>query len=115
MITPKNPGQVKPIDETSPSPGDEASAGQGAFPPLENRVFVYKYDGSKQCGAGQPISVKTMAKELKGMQVFSQENKPDGLMHIQVCGAATGRANVYEIKAEDLAKAQAKGFQEWKF
>jgi hypothetical protein len=102
-----------PVETAAAKP--EEKPGQGSFPPVEKRVFVYKYDGSKQCGAAAGVSPEVMAKELQGIKVFSKENKMDGLMHIQVCGAATGKANVFEIKAEDLAKAQAKGFQEWKF
>lgn len=80
-----------------------------------DRIKVYKYDGSKQCGMGQAISVEEMQKELRGIQVYSAENKPDGLMHIQMCGANTGIANVYEIDKKDLAEAKKRGFKEWTF
>ena len=93
----------------------ETQTKNGDFPPLEKRVFVFKYDGSKQCGVGKAIPLKVMAKQLKGIKIFSKENKMDGLMHSQVCGAATGRANVYEISKDDLEKAQAKGFEEWTY
>ncbi len=80
-----------------------------------DRIMVYKYDGSLQCGAGKAISVEAMQKELSGIQVFSAVKKPDGLMHIQVCGSITGQSNVYEIAAKDLKKAEAKGFKKWDF
>lgn len=81
----------------------------------EARTFVYKYDGSKQCGEGKPIDLKVMAKELKGIKIYSMERKPDGLMHIQVCGAPTGYANVYEIDKSNLEAAKKMGFKEWNF
>ncbi len=80
-----------------------------------DRVLVYKYDGSLQCGAGKAIPLDVMAKELNGIKIFSMVKKPDGLMHIQVCGSNTGMANVYEIPAKDLKRAEAKGFKKWEF
>lgn len=74
-------------------------------------VFVFKADGSQQCGMGKAISVQDMEKELKGIRVFSREKKPDGLMHIQVCGSPTGIINVYEISVNDLSKAVELGFK----
>ena len=79
------------------------------------RTFVYKYDGSQQCGLKKGIPVAEMAKSLKSIKVFSQENRSDGLMHIQVCGAPTGRANVYEIYTKDLIKAESFGFKKWTY
>lgn len=79
------------------------------------KVRVYKPDGSLQCEMGKKTSVETMEKELKGIQVFSRSNRNDGLMRIQVCGAPTGNANVYEISRNDLEKALKKGFKEWTF
>ena len=77
------------------------------------RIKVYKYDGSKQCGMGKAISIDDMKKDLGNIPVHSSENKPDGLMHIQMCGAPTGRANVYEIDQIHKVDAIAKGFKEW--
>lgn len=94
-----------PATETS-KPTDDSRAG---------RVFVYKYDGSLQCKMGKALSVEAMAKELNGIQIFSSLKKPDGLMHIQVCGSITGMANVYEISAQNLKKAEALGFKKWAF
>lgn len=96
--------------EAAPEPASKAAADHGA-----GRVLVYKYDGSLQCGAGKPVPLDAMAKELSGIQIFSSVKKPDGLMHIQVCGSITGMANVYEIAAQDLKKAEAKGFKKWSF
>lgn len=74
-------------------------------------VFVYKPDGSKQCAQDDGVSVGVMAKELDGIVIRSMVNKPDGMMHMMVCGGATGKVNVYEIAEKDLAFAQKKGFK----
>lgn len=80
---------------------------------LTNRVFIYKADGTLQCGQGQKISTDAMKKELDGIEVFSSDNKHDGMMRIQVCGAPTGNSNVYEIDQKDLEKALKLGFKKW--
>jgi hypothetical protein len=77
-------------------------------------VFVYKTDGSKQCGMGETISLEAMAEELKGIKIISQSKKSDGKMYAMVCGGPTGKINVYEILATDLAKASSAGFKEYK-
>ena len=79
------------------------------------KIFVYKYDGSKQCEPGGGVDVKTMSQELSSLKVFSMAKKRDGQIRIQVCGALTGMANVYEIAASDLSKAEALGFKKWSF
>ena len=101
------PGSATPVEA-----GDQAAA--VASKPTD-RVFVYKYDGSLQCGMGKPIALDVMAKELAGVPVLSSVKKRDGLMHIQVCGSITGMANVYEISNKNLKQAEAKGFKKWSF
>lgn len=81
----------------------------------KKRTFVFKYDGTKQCGMGKKVSLSKMAKQLEGIQVYSSKEKTDGLMRIQVCGAPTGHANVFEISVKDLAEAQKRGFNPWRF
>jgi hypothetical protein len=108
-VIPPYPGQ-KEEPSTSVKKG-----GAAVVPAVERRVLVYKYDGSLQCGMGKGKSVKEMAKELEGIKIFSAVKKPDGLMHIQVCGSNTGMTNVYEILASDLPEAERKGFKLWKF
>lgn len=103
------PATAAPV-EAPPEPPNKAAANNNP-----GRVLVYKYDGSLQCGKGKAQTVEAMAKELAGIQIFSSLKKPDGMMHIQVCGSITGMANVYEIAAKDLPKAEAKGFQRWSF
>ena len=80
---------------------------------LTSRVFVYKTDGSLQCGQGSKVDLNVMQRELGGIQVLSSENKHDGMMRIQVCGAPTGYANVYEIDVKDLEAALKAGFKKW--
>lgn len=78
----------------------------------DKHVFVYKDDGSRQCAMGKPIAVEVMEQQLKGIQVFSRRADHDHLMHMQMCGATTGKINVYEISAADLAKAKKLGFKQ---
>ena len=80
---------------------------------LSKRVFIYKPDGSLQCGMGSKIELGEMKKELGEITVFSSENKHDGMMRIQVCGQPTGLSNVYEIDQGDLEKAFKQGFKKW--
>lgn len=78
----------------------------------ESRVRVYKPDGTKQCSDAKAISLDDMAKELKDIKVYAQENKAlsDTAM-IMLCGADTGRVNIYEISEGDLNRALALGFK----
>lgn len=79
----------------------------------EASVLVYKPDGSLQCGMGKAISLEEMEKQLSGIRVSSRDKRPDGLMHIQVCGSPTGMINVYEIPASSLKEAEARGFKKF--
>lgn len=87
----------------------------GANKVNSDRVLVYKYDGSLQCGMGKAVSLDQMAKELSGIPIHSSIKKMDGLMHIQVCGSITGMANVFEIPTTNLKQAEGKGFKKWSF
>lgn len=82
---------------------------------LPQKIRVFKYDGTKQCGQGKQIAIAEMQKELDGIQVFSSNTKNDGQMRIQMCGAPTGSAHVFEIKKDDLERAKKAGFKEWIF
>jgi hypothetical protein len=79
-----------------------------------NAVRVFKYDGSKQCEGGG-VSVDDMAKELAALKVLSKAKLNDGMMRTQVCGNATGMANVFEIPLEQLSEAERLGFRVWRF
>ncbi len=75
-------------------------------------VEVYRYDGSLQCERGKEIALAEMAKELTaaGIEVLASRKGADGLLHIAMCGASTGRLNVFTIPADSLEKAQEQGF-----
>ena len=74
-------------------------------------IKVSKSDGSLQCGMRAGMSLEDMAqKELPGVKILSSEKLNDGLMRIQSCGAETGMLNVYQIRHQDLRKAQKAGF-----
>lgn len=81
----------------------------------KTKLWIYKYDGSLQCGQGKAISLAEMQKSLATIKVFNSESKVDNLMHVQACGTPTGRANVYEIDISQLEEAKKKGFKEWTF
>lgn len=77
-------------------------------PAAGNSAYVYKYDGSVQCGGIEPVPLEIMAKTLTdaGVKILSQHKGNDGLMHQFVCGAVTGAINIYEIDSADLQKAR---------
>ncbi|MFS4459953.1 hypothetical protein [Bdellovibrio sp. HCB2-146] len=96
--------------------GAEAAVAAGAdSSSSQDRVRVYKPDGSLQCGQGRAIPLNEMEKDLKGIKTYSSINKNDGMMRIQVCGSPTGNCNIYEIDRKDLAAALKAGFKEWTF
>lgn len=102
--------QAVPAGQTSPAAEggamNELKAGEG-------RIFVYKPDGSLQCGMAKGESPQEMEKLLEGIKVYSRENRADGKMHIQVCGSPTGRVNIYEIPATSLKDAEKRGFKKF--
>lgn len=111
-------GHCRRVDKTIPpivTPEDLDKKAMDSSKSEMKTVFVYKYDGSLQCGQGRKIPLKEMAGQLEGIKVFSMQNKSDGQMHIQVCGSTTGYANVFEIPADSLDQAKAKGFLLWEF
>ena len=112
-------GHCRKVDKSlppvvTPEQMDQKAEGKDG-PKKEKRIFVYKYDGSLQCGQGRKVPLKEMAGQLEGIRIHSMENKGDGLMHIQVCGSTTGYANVYEIAEKDRSIAVDAGFKIWEF
>ncbi len=75
-------------------------------------VYIFKPDGTLQCGQGQEITTVEMAKELEGITIRSQNKREDGRLHVMMCGASSGKINVFEIAEKDLELAKKKGFQE---
>lgn len=109
-------------DQIPPHPNSEAvfshqqkELAQTKKNQARQRILVYKYDGSRQCGQGTTVPLEAMAKDLQPISIFSKTKKNDGLVRIQMCGAPTGRANVYEISQKDLPKAKALGFKVWNY
>ncbi len=74
-------------------------------------IFVFKPEGSKQCQPTTGIPIDKAAEDLGKIEIFSRSTRADGKMHITLCGAATGRIHVFEIRAGDLAVATGTGFQ----
>lgn len=81
----------------------------------EKTVWVYKYDGSLQCGLGEIISLGKMKSELEDFFVYKMEKRNDGLMRTMNCGSPTGMANVYQIPEKNLEDAKSLGFEVWSF
>ncbi len=79
----------------------------------EPKVWVWKYDGSKQCDTPAKITPESAAQALKrqGVMGYQFQNGSDGRMYPSVCGAGTGSTIELEIARLDLAKAQRQGFQ----
>ena len=101
-----------PASPISPAPAEEQA---GSSSSNDNLLWVYKYDGSLQCGMGHEISLRAMRKELAGIKIYGEEKKSDGLMRVAVCGSPSGQANRYRIHREDLDRAKQYGFAPWTF
>ena len=78
-----------------------------------DRVRIFKYDGSLQCGMGQSKSLTEIKAELSSIHVYESWKRHDGVMRIQLCGSPTGQSNVYEIDRKNLEFALKQGFKEW--
>ena len=75
-------------------------------------IKVYKHDGSVQCGY-TGVELDAMALELTnaGIDVVCSQKGHDGLMRTAVCGADTGKLNIYTIEENHLPEAVAIGFK----
>lgn len=84
--------------------------------PAENHsapfVKVFKYDNSTQC-AKDGIALEEMQLELEnlGIEVSCAQKGDDGMMRPMVCGASTGKLNVYRISADKISDAVTAGFK----
>lgn len=82
----------------------------------ENRnhllIEIYKHNGSVQCEKNSGISILTMGRELeeKRIKIIEAKISHDGMSYIAMCGAPTGKINVYKINASDLKLAEKLGF-----
>ncbi len=79
----------------------------------QDKVWIYKYDGSVFCGTYDGVTVLTMQKELNGIRVFASEKKSDEFPRSSTCNFSTGIANRYLILKQDLPEALNRGFQVW--
>jgi hypothetical protein len=79
----------------------------------DGRVWVTASDGSKSCekGSGTPLENGRAALRAKGVEVFDAKKSDDGMMHIQSCGASTGKQNAYWIRRSDMNRAEQLGFR----
>jgi hypothetical protein len=84
--------------------------------PDARTAWIYKPDGGQSCSPQSGESLEDAAQALKKARipVLDSRKASDGKMHIQMCGAATGSRNAYEIPRERLPHAIALGFQEAK-
>ena len=83
----------------------------------EPKIWIFKPDGSKQCGMAPPQitpDMATAALRKAGVVVFQSRLGNDGMMRAAVCGADTGDTVDVEIAKIDLSKALALGFQQLK-
>ena len=79
----------------------------------DKSVEVFKYDGTRQCSADGEISVPVMRGELERAEILVITARKDGdrKTHYPLCGAGTGKVNVYEIPQETLERALNLGFR----
>ena len=88
------------------------AGGYGLWVFDSSEVEVFRYDGSLQCGMGNETPLDEMAEALTGagIEVLDSRKGTDGRAHIAVCGASTGRINVYKIQYSDLPAARQAGY-----
>jgi hypothetical protein len=79
----------------------------------DERVWVVKSDGSRQCEGKSKFSPDAAARELtsSGILVFQKASGSDGRVYTANCGAPTGKTVELEIAATDLPAAQALGYR----
>lgn len=85
------------------------AACEGGDDPPE--VEVFKSDQSFQCEDGG-IALETAQQELAaaGIDVLCAIQSNDGQGHPTVCGADTGRINLFRIRGSNRQDAEARGF-----
>lgn len=74
---------------------------------------VFKPDGSRQCEPDSGMSAVALQAELaaQGITVLGQRTGHDGRIYPAVCGAPTGRTQVFTIPAELVPAAEALGYR----
>jgi hypothetical protein len=102
------------VSGSSGSGAKSAATGDSSAVKSDNTLLIYKADGSLQCEKTKGLLPEEMEKQfLDGIKVFSRDKRADGLMHIQICGAPTGKINVFEILASQLTEAETRGFKKF--
>lgn len=81
--------------------------------PAATTQEVFKYDGSRQCEKGSGTELAVMSEQLQaaGVDVLKARQGADGRMHPMVCGAGTGRINIFEINQQNVETAESLGFK----
>lgn len=89
------------------------AGGYGLWTFDDDRVRIYMYDGTLQCGMGREISLEETVAELEsaGIHVVTSHKGADGLNHISVCGASTGAINIHVIDRGSLPAARRLGYR----
>lgn len=73
---------------------------------------VFKYNGSVQCeNKGIPLDTMVQVLNSAGIEVICSQEGNDGLARTAVCGAETGKINIYQIKDSDLSESKELGFR----
>lgn len=94
------------------------SGGAAPFPfKTIHNIKIFKYDGTLQCRMGSEIPLSDMKEELEkaGAKVISCEKNIVPFYIPTVCGAPTGKVNVYEISVSDFGKVRKMNFDLWIF
>ncbi|MEQ8817862.1 MAG: I78 family peptidase inhibitor [Thalassobaculum sp.] len=85
-------------------------------------TWVYKEDGTRQCGMGQEVTLEEMRTELEGLiganNVLEAEKRILPLMFPSVCGGPNGSVNAYRITDDGVdilfhGIVGQNGFQLW--
>ena len=78
----------------------------------DERMWIAKLDGSKQCEGKSKFTPDAAARELTsaGVLVFQKRNGNDGRIYPSSCGSGTGRTVELEISPLDLKTAQSLGY-----
>ena len=82
---------------------------------VDRRIWVYKYDNSKQCEPESGTKPEEMLKDFQGIKVWDTKKQNDGQQRVQFCGAYTGNAYLFLVEKKDLPVLKAKGYEVWDF
>ncbi|MEO1200180.1 MAG: hypothetical protein AAFX39_13255 [Pseudomonadota bacterium] len=71
-------------------------------------TWVFRYDGTLQCGMGKEIPLDVMQRELEALSVSVEaaEKRPHPNMIPQACGLPTGMCNVFDVGTDDWPREE---------